>query len=201
MEFELLFDFAGSAGSVEKLDPINVDPEIRKKLIIEPLTKKAVTNTFSSDNFVASDWPIWSDDRSVNPPSSYITSFVRTRDKEDTPNNGAPEGDEEEQAVQLRLRPTSLVFNLTRDGDGPRYWQWRGSVDGFEKPLPIANFPQEQIDRGCTHEDGIITLPEAAPTSPAFFGPFFLDFRHLAKTNSKWRSLLQLDLRLYGYYK
>lgn len=199
MEFEILYDFAGSAGSVEKLDPTNVDPDIRKKLFIEPLTKKNISNVVSSDNFAASDWPTWNDDRSTDPPSSYIVSFVRVREN-DPPNNQASSNNEKE-AKDLSLRPTSLFFNLTRDDDGPRYWQWRCSVDGFEKPLPVANFPQSQIDRGCEYEDGIITLPIDPPELPAFFGPFVIDFRQLKKTDRRYSSMKLLDLRLYGYHK
>jgi hypothetical protein len=196
MEFSLLFDFAGTKGSVEKLEPSNVANEILEKLLIEPLTKKNITSVPSTDNFAAEDWPFWDNDRSTNPPQSYITSFVRPR----KPGEAIIE-DEKETLVGLRLRPSSLVFNLARAANGPRYYQWRSSVDGFEKPLPIANFPQSQIDRGCEHNDGIITLPPEPPTSPAFFGPFFIDFRQLAKSDGRWRALEKLDVRLYGYFK
>lgn len=183
MEFELLFDFTGGAGNGQEVEPTNVTEEMREKLIIRPLKKEGLTTFESNNNFVAEDWQVWEDGRSVGTPSAFISSYVQVKDKE-----------------KDRLRLGAMTFGLTRDNDGPRHWQWRSSVDGFETPLPIENFPQEQIDRGVIYDDGIIELPAEAPTDPMFFGPFFINFKALAKTDLRWIDLTYFELRLFGYY-
>lgn len=185
--FEFLYDFTaeeGLAGSVQDMlynGPL--PPQIDERIVIGPLYKYALTNVESLNNCVAQDWPTWNDPRNEIPPTQHFVFTMRSRDAE-----------------WYKIRLGRMRFNLTRDLDGPRYFQWRASPDGYKAPLFVHDLGDNDIERGVIHDDGIITLPEEPPVDPPYFENFVIDFKQFAKTDERWRKLTEIEIRLYAYF-
>jgi hypothetical protein len=188
LQLSLNFNFLGELGSVQELEYNGTLTERLEELIqIEPLKKVGVDNVLSEDNFAAEGWGTWVGDpkgslqgTQENPLGYFeLKIFAKTDQK---------------------FSIESLKFSLTRDNEGPRFWQRRSNIDDFEAPIFI-DVPFIEEERGVVHDEGIIELPEEAPTFPPYFENLEINGKELARTEPKWRSLAQIELHLYGFYK
>jgi hypothetical protein len=189
--FSFSFDFLGDAGSVEELEYNGtLTAELDDLIQIDPLKKVALTNVVAQDLFVADGWGAWNESPRAEilgteqNPLGFFELRIAAKKPNETP-----------------LSLATINFFLTRDSDGPRNWQWRNSFDDFQSPTTVHNIPDEAIEAGVVHDEGIIELPSTPPLTPTAFGLFGIDCRQLAETEPLWRAFPELVLRLYGYYK